>query len=76
MRRHATGMISRTVFNSIWRLCRWYKLFDLTVDEAKEPLNPFRDRQKGKHRSRKVNHSDTREANTPAALAVFLYDSG
>ena len=36
-------------------LVRGYTKFDFTVDEGKRRLNPSRDKNKGKHRRRKVD---------------------
>ena len=42
-----------------WRAIKivstWYTIFDFTVDEGKEWLNPSREKNSGKHRRKKVD---------------------
>ena len=50
------------------RLIRGYMKFDFTDDEGKGRLNPSRDKNKGRHRKRKVEKSCV----TPAGASTSL----
>ena len=49
-----------------WRTIKSLYKFDFTVDEGKERLNPFREKNKGTHRRRKV---DEKSCVTPAGTS-------